>query len=362
MKKLYLSLLILLTVSSIFAQDRAFKLQRQETKDHVALIIGNSNYPDMPLANPKNDVSDVAAAFEDMGFIVEKVFLDRKKAEEDAIMAKKQNDIDALEKQIQELKKKTGSDETSDGDLDKMLAIVRERENRKKELEGLRKKAEEDRMAREKEIAALKKKDREEKKAKLSQDLGKFNEIAKSEFGQDMKESAWNSILKKWGLPARSIAIGDESGLRAKILDIYFVFTDMRDGKTYKAVVIGEQVSMAQNLNYNTGSRWCYDNNSSNASQYGRLYTWEEAKNICPQGSHLPSKEEFETLINNCGGSAEAAYKALLPGGSSGFSAPFGGYRYGNGPFGRVGENAYFWSSSPDSEEGAWYLVVSSYG
>ena len=76
-------------------------------------------------------------------------------------------------------------------------------------------------------------------------------------------------------------------------------FTDPRDGKTYKTVKIGNQVWMAENLNYDAGSgSWCYED----CSQYGRLYNWETAKGVAPQGWHLPSKSEFETLLNNLGG------------------------------------------------------------
>lgn len=63
----------LLNITNLIAQTRGFVKGRQEAKDHVALVIGNSNYPDMPLKNPKNDANDVAKAFSDMGFIVEKV-------------------------------------------------------------------------------------------------------------------------------------------------------------------------------------------------------------------------------------------------------------------------------------------------
>jgi hypothetical protein len=104
---------------------------------------------------------------------------------------------------------------------------------------------------------------------------------------------------------------------------------DRRDGKYYRTVKIGNQVWMAENLAFNYGSGcWAYDNNLSNVTKYGYLYNWETAKNACPAGWHLPSKSEFETLLNNVGGAGSAAYNSLKQGGNSGFSAPFGGWRY----------------------------------
>ena len=139
-------------------------------------------------------------------------------------------------------------------------------------------------------------------------------------------------------------------------------FKDTRDGKTYKTVKIGNQVWMAENLNYKTSSgSWCYDDNSSNCNQYGRLYNWETAKRVCPDGWHLPSKSEFETLLNRYGGEGEQAYTALIRGGSSGFSALFGGGRYYGGRFSYLGYHGYFWSSSEGNSRNAWRLRVSSY-
>jgi uncharacterized protein (TIGR02145 family) len=72
---------------------------------------------------------------------------------------------------------------------------------------------------------------------------------------------------------------------------------DNRDGHVYKTIQIGSQIWMAENLNFatDTGSI-CYDNNPSNCNIFGRLYTWEVARQVCPQGWHLPSDNEWQIL------------------------------------------------------------------
>ena len=137
-------------------------------------------------------------------------------------------------------------------------------------------------------------------------------------------------------------------------------FTDSRNGKTYKTVKIGNQVWMAENLAYKKGSGcWAYDGSSSNVSKYGYLYDWSAAKSACPSGWHLPTKGEFETMLDNVGGSPESNYRALRPSGNSGFVALFGGLRNGGNYF-SVGKDGSFWSSSPDGNGYAWSLGVDS--
>lgn len=139
---------------------------------------------------------------------------------------------------------------------------------------------------------------------------------------------------------------------------------DSRDGQTYKTVKIGNQVWMAENLNYKTGESKCYDNKESNCKKYGRLYTWDEALNACPTGWHLPSKEEFGTLLATVG--ASSGDGSNLRAGSwkngkdkYGFSAlPAGNYYSNLKKFLSLGDYTLFWSSTENNSSRAYDLDV----
>ena len=151
----------------------------------------------------------------------------------------------------------------------------------------------------------------------------------------------------------------------------YREMTDPRDGQVYKMVKIGPFVVMAENLNYDMPSSYCYDNLPDNCGLYGRLYTWEAAIQACPAGWHLPSSDEWEALYAEMGRTPSAMQAKGFPEWSDatdayGFSAlPAGRYDYFH-VYGAVGEGAYFWSAtSPDGRNvvlNTWILGASVAG
>lgn len=132
---------------------------------------------------------------------------------------------------------------------------------------------------------------------------------------------------------------------------------DSDDSRVYKTIKIGNQWWMAENLNYYTpeGS-WCYNNDSLNCVKFGRLYDWETAKKVCPRGWHLPSRAEFEILIENTEQNGSNAYIPLIKNGISGFDALLGGQLNANDAFFDINANGYYWTSSQDYLEHIWYL------
>lgn len=143
----------------------------------------------------------------------------------------------------------------------------------------------------------------------------------------------------------------------------YIKIIDPRDGQTYKTIQIGEQIWMAENLNFETAEgSWCYDNDATNCEKYGRLYDWETANIVCPGGWRLPTADDFEILIVRLGGVEKiASYHAIIEGGSSGFDALFGGWLYNNGRFHRIGSAGIWWSSTKANVDESLYMGVVSY-
>ena len=170
------------------------------------------------------------------------------------------------------------------------------------------------------------------------------------------------------------------------------------DGNVYKTVIIGEQEWMAENLktttydngdplpdvtddtewsSLTTGACCSYNNDEANEDMYGKLYNWyavDDSRNVCPTGWHVPCDEDWTALTDCLGGESVAGGKMKTTGtlqkntglwqdpnteatNLSGFSGLPGGYRFGSGEFGFVGEMGAWRSTTMDTlrpERGAW--------
>ena len=146
---------------------------------------------------------------------------------------------------------------------------------------------------------------------------------------------------------------------------------------------------MAENLNFKTDSSYCYKDEDSNCTKYGRLYRWVAAvgksesecghgytcslpsgniQGVCPNGWHLPSKAEWETLFNAVGGQSTAgkvlkSTSGWLEDGNGtdafGFSALPAGYRFSDGSCSYEGEGAWFWSSTENNSNYVYRMYLS---
>lgn len=153
------------------------------------------------------------------------------------------------------------------------------------------------------------------------------------------------------------------------------------DGNVYTVIRIGTQLWTVENLRttrYKDGTSianglddaaWAsntagayaiYGDIAANNTTYGKLYNWYAASSgkLAPDGWHVPTRAEWEILIEYLGGSTNAGGKMkstsalwqapnLGADNSSGFTALPNGYKaYLSGDYELIGEAAYFWAST----------------
>ncbi len=94
-------------------------------------------------------------------------------------------------------------------------------------------------------------------------------------------------------------------------------FVDDRDGQEYSFVTIGEQIWMAENLNYAATESHCYRDSLSYCETYGRMYNWVTAmqlenkysteewagdrskyQGVCPNGWFFPNNLDWHELFD----------------------------------------------------------------
>ena len=120
------------------------------------------------------------------------------------------------------------------------------------------------------------------------------------------------------------------------------MFTDERDGKSYRYAVINGVQWMADNFDYNApftqyGRSWYYGQSSrahieegfpvetpEDRKRYGRLYNQFAAYEAAPPGWRLPTREDIDNLITSLGG-IQYAFDKMAPGGETGLELSFAG-------------------------------------
>jgi len=181
----------------------------------------------------------------------------------------------------------------------------------------------------------------------------------------------------------------------------YGTMTD-QDGNVYKTITIGTQTWMAENLrvtkyrngdpipNVTDNTTWstlttgayCTYENTADAvtiATNGMLYNWyaaTDSRNIAPEGWHVPTDAEWTTLINHLGGEDIAGGKmkeigtthwespntgatneigfTSLP---SGDRANQDGTPSGMGSFDGLGYGSFYWSSTADDANYAYFRM-----
>jgi len=163
-----------------------------------------------------------------------------------------------------------------------------------------------------------------------------------------------------------------------------------------KEILIGQQTWMSSNLDVKTFRNgdeifeaktkddwqrvtdekipaWCYyENSKKNGKQFGALYNWyavSDARGLAPEGWHIPSSEEWQSLINFLGPEEAGKKLKTVKGWGEGdddsngtdevsFSGQPGGCRFTSFVF--LGENCYYWTSTPGSSSTAISKILGS--
>jgi len=184
----------------------------------------------------------------------------------------------------------------------------------------------------------------------------------------DPQPSASAGVVDADGTEYRTVKIGNQEWFAENLRTMRYRNGDLipgdLNGAEWTTTEAGAQAVYAEGYSeVRSGS----EDEEENLEVYGRLYNWyavNDSRGLCPLGWHVPTDEDWTTLIEELGGEAVAGehMKTNEWGGrnESGFSALPGGFRFNyGGSFDDLGNGGYWWSSSPSGSD-AWYRYLSS--
>lgn len=152
-------------------------------------------------------------------------------------------------------------------------------------------------------------------------------------------------------------------------------YYDERDGNSYSILELGDMKWFGDNLRYEVpGSSYNIDVEINDVSKFGLLYPYEIAEEVCPNGWHLPTDEEWKELELFLGMDNNELDHELIRGTNEGNLLKMPGDRYWNNgndnatnevgfssyPAGNVstegvhqnlGDAAFYWTSTNENGE-----------
>jgi len=134
----------------------------------------------------------------------------------------------------------------------------------------------------------------------------------------------------------------------------------------YGTIKIGTQWWFAENLKHSAGKS-CYQGNLVYCGIYGGMYSWtsimagssvERTRGLCPQGWHIPSVAEWQTLFNFFG--EENARVMLDKGSETDFNMNYPGQINTSGQSEFAGKIVNYWTSTKGAGDNGWAFSMQS--
>lgn len=210
------------------------------------------------------------------------------KQKEQAEIAKKQAELDVLDKQIAEMKGRLGSGAARSSDsLDAMVAMVEQKEQQALRLDELRSQREAEENKRQEEIERLKKEALAKRVDQIKADIVKYQKVVSSMYGQDMKAAAWDALVAAYP-EAKAVTSFDVDAFLS-VFGVVMPYFDQKTGLMWakNGNIAGKQ------MNWDEAMDWVSKLNYGGYSDW-RLPTKEELEIFLKRGGKYPS-EWFNT-------------------------------------------------------------------